>query len=71
MLFAGAELRRGLYCFMVGPGYALEMGAARVVLSWRPDNDEIMVKHSALRDPSRQRNVANLSGFDSRAYAVK
>ena len=30
-----------------------------------------LVKHSALRDPSRQRNVANLSGFDSRAYAVK
>jgi hypothetical protein len=56
---------------MVSPGRVLETAAARVVMTWRLDNDEIMVKRSALHDPSRQRNVANLSGFDSRAYAVK
>ena len=71
MLFAGAELRRGLYCFIVNPGRALGTAAARVVMTWRLDNDEVMVKRSALRHPRRQRNVANLSGFDSRAYAVK
>jgi hypothetical protein len=62
MLFAGAELRRGLYCFMVSPGCALETAAA-VVMTWRLDNDDVTVKRSALSDPSRQRNVANLFSF--------
>ena len=56
MLFAAAELRRGLYCFMVRPGRALETAAARVVMACRLDIDD--VKRSALRAPSRQRNVS-------------
>jgi len=52
-------------------GRRLGDGAARVVMTWRLDNDEISAKRSALRDPSRQRNVANRSGFDSRARTVK
>ena len=48
---------------MVSPGRALETAAARVVMTCWLNNDEIIVKRM-LGDPSRQRNVANLSGFD-------
>jgi hypothetical protein len=49
------------------PGRTLETAAARVVMTRWLVNDEIIVERSALRDLSRQRNVANQSGFDSRA----
>jgi len=57
MLLGGAELRRGLYGFMV---------------SWRPSCTrghwlawmKTWWERIRLRAPSRQRNVVNLSGFD-------
>jgi hypothetical protein len=63
------SLGEGLYCFMVVRGRAFGTADERVVMTRRLDGDEIIMKRSALRDPSRQRNVANLSGFADRAPA--
>ena len=40
-------------------------------LTWRLDNSELIVERSAVRDPSRQRNVANQSGFNSLVEAAQ